>query len=96
MANNIHVSYDLYAPDKNYDRVISKIKTLGSWAKNHKSFWYLDTSLPAEKVAEAVWSAMDANDSLYVVDATNNLAYWYNIPAESSKFIQERWYSRAA
>lgn len=96
MANNVHVSYDLFAPDKNYERVIAKIKTLGSWAKIHKSFWYLDTALSAEQVASAVWAAMDTNDSLYVVDATNNIAYWYNLAPEASKLIQERWYSRAA
>lgn len=96
MGNNVHVSYDLNAPDKNYERVISKIKTLGAWAKIHKSFWYLDTQISAQKIAEAVWSVMDANDSLYVVDASTNTAYWYNIPADSSKFIQERWHRLAA
>lgn len=59
MANNIHVSYDLYQPGQNYEDVITKIKSLGNWAKIHKSFWYLDTSLSAEQVAKAVWSVMD-------------------------------------
>lgn len=96
MANNIHVSYDLYAPGQNYDSVITKIKTLGGWAKIHKSFWYLDTTLSAEQVAKAVWSVMDKNDSLYVVDASNNEAYWYNLSPEVSQFIQQRWYAKAA
>lgn len=96
MANNVHVSYDLYQPGQNYEDVITKIKSLGSWAKIHKSFWYLDTSLSAEQVAKAVWSVMDQNDSLYVVDATHNTAYWYNLSPEAAQHIQQHWYSKAA
>lgn len=96
MANNIHVSYDLHAPEKNYQAVIAKIKTLGSWAKIQKSFWYLDTSLSAEQVCNAVWSVMDQDDSLYVVDSTNNIAYWYNIDPVASSFIQSHWFMKAA
>ncbi|MFC6486881.1 CRISPR-associated protein Cas2 [Nitratireductor sp. GCM10026969] len=96
MANNIHISYDLYKPGQNYENVIAKIKTLGGWAKIHKSFWYLDTPLSAEEVARAVWYVMDQNDSLYVVDVTNNMAHWYNISPEASQYIQQHWYSKAA
>jgi hypothetical protein len=96
MANNVHVSYDLYAPEKNYERVIAKIKTLGSWAKIHKSFWYIDTNLTAEQVRNAVWSAMDTNDSLYVVDSTNNMAAWQNISEPASKHIRDHWRLQAA
>lgn len=96
MANNVHVSYDLFAPDKNYERVIAKIKTLGNWAKIHKSYWYLKTTLTAGQVRDAVWSAMDGNDSLYVVDATNNVAAWENIDASVATHIRDNWLARAA
>lgn len=96
MANNVHVSYDLFAPEKNYERVIAKIKTLGSWAKIHKSHWYLKTALDAGQVRDAVWAAMDSNDSLYVVDATNNVAAWENIDETVARHIRDNWLTRAA
>jgi hypothetical protein len=67
MANNLHISYDLHEPGKNYDRVIGAIKQLGSWAKIHYSFWYVKSNLTAAQARDAVVRALDANDSVYVV-----------------------------
>lgn len=91
MANNLHISYDLHKPDKNYDAVIAKIKTLGNWAKIHYSYWYVNSQFTAQQACDAVWSAMDANDSVYVVDATHNNAYWRNISNEASDYIKDQW-----
>lgn len=96
MANNLHISYDLYAPGQNYDRVIEAIRKLGGWAKIHKSYWYVDSHYSASEAHKLVKAAMDANDSLYVVDATNNDAAWHNISREASEFIKDRWYAKAA
>jgi hypothetical protein len=96
MPNNLHVSYDLNVPGQNYDAVIAKIKTLGSWAKIHKSYWYVDSPLTAQQAANAVWSVMDARDTIYVVDVTNQTAYWYNISPEASQFISDHWSRHAA
>jgi hypothetical protein len=91
MANNLHISYDLHKPDKNYEAVIAKIKTLGNWAKIHYSYWYVNSSYTAAEARDAVWDAMDSDDSLYVVDATNNVAAWQNISDEASAFIRDHW-----
>ena len=92
MANNLHISYDLYAPGQNYETVIEAIKSLGNWAKIHKSYWYVKSTLTAEQAVNAVWPKMDQNDSLYVVDASNNTAAWRNISPDVAKFIQENWH----
>jgi hypothetical protein len=92
MSNNLHISYDLYAPGQNYEKVITAIKALGNWAKAHKSFWYVNSSYTAEQARDHVWRAMDSNDSLYVVDATNNDAAWQNISKEASDFIIDHWH----
>jgi hypothetical protein len=96
MANNLHISYDLHEPGKNYDRVIAAVKSLGSWAKIHYSFWYVKSSLTAGEARDAIVRSMDSNDSVYVVDATNNVAAWHNIPDDSAKFIREKWLKVAA
>jgi hypothetical protein len=61
MGNNLHISYDLNVPGQNYEAVIAKIKTLGGWAKIHKSYWYVNSVLTAKQACDAVWAVMDVN-----------------------------------
>jgi hypothetical protein len=91
LDNNLIISYDLNSPGQDYARVIDKIQAVGSWAKIQKSLWYVNSSLKAESAAKAIWSVMDANDSLIVVDSTNNDAYWYGLSDEVGKHIQKNW-----
>ncbi|MEZ0169914.1 hypothetical protein [Microvirga sp. TS319] len=91
MANNLHISYDLQRHGQNYPAVAEKIKQLGNWAKVTESFWYVQSNYTAEQAAKHVASAMDANDKLYVVDAKNNSAYWYNLDPIASEAIKARW-----
>lgn len=91
MANNIFVSYDLHKPGQNYHQVIERIKSLGIWAKPLESMWYLKTGYTAKQVCNHVWAAMDANDSLLVVDTSNNIAAWQNIKPEVAQAMREHW-----
>ena len=91
MANNLFISYDLNSPGQDYTSVINKIQNLGSWAKIQKSHFYVKSSLTAIEARDVVWSVMDSNDSLMVVDATNKLAFWMNIDHEVSSHIKENW-----
>jgi hypothetical protein len=92
MENNLLVSYDLIAPDKNYEPVIAKIKSFGKWAKIHKSYWYVRTDKSASDAAAIIWAAMDKNDTLFVADATNKTAAWYNIDQVASEYIRTNWH----
>ena len=85
-------SYDLHAPEKNYDAVIAAIKSFGSWAKVHKSFWYVNTSGSLDDVYNRVSAAMDSNDSLMVIDIANKTAKWFGLSPEASKYLQDNWY----
>jgi hypothetical protein len=96
MANNLHISYDLIDPGQNYEKVIAAVKQLGSWAKIHYSYWYVDSHLSAEQALNILLKVIDSNDSLYVVDATNRNAAWSNISADAARFIQGHWLAKAA
>lgn len=91
MANNLFISYDLYSPGQNYEKVIQAIKSLGNWAKVQKSFWYVNSNYTATNAVNIIRQSMDRNDSLIVVDATNNNASWYNLNDEIVKFIKDHW-----
>lgn len=83
-------------PTKNYEAVADAIKLLGAWAHVQKSVWYVKSEHTASTAADKIWAAMDANDSLIVVDATNNTAAWYNLKPEVSAFLKDRWYQARA
>ena len=77
--NNLFISYDLKNPGQNYDRVITAIKGLGSWAKVQYSLWFVSSTYTAKQAAEIVRRAQDSNDTLIVIDPTNNDAAWYGL-----------------
>jgi hypothetical protein len=91
MANNLHISYDLYRPNQDYAAIIARIKSLGDWIKIHKSLWYVKSSYSAIEAVNYLSSSLDGNDTLYVVDATNNRAAWKNVHSEASKALVSQW-----
>ena len=92
MANNLFISYDLYSPGQNYEKIIEVIKSLGNWAKIQKSFWYVKSNYSSSEASKIVWNSMDSNDSLIVVDATNDFTSWHNLNPEVSEFLKKKWY----
>lgn len=90
--NNLFISYDLISPGQRYDKVSEEIKKHGNWAKVHLSLFYVNSSQSAEQVAKNVWSVMDSNDKLIVIDATNNDCYFYNLADDAKKMIQDQWF----
>lgn len=94
--NNLFISYDLKNPGQNYERVITAIKGLGSWAKVQYSLWYVSTSYTAKQAADIVRRAQDTNDTLIVIDTTNNDAAWYGLDQTVSDFMQQNWNKRTA
>lgn len=93
MANghNLIISYDLKNPDRNYEAVISEIKTLGGWAKVNFSVWFVDSKFTASQARDIVWKKMDSNDSLIVIDAVDNMGAWQNLSAEVSNYVRNNW-----
>lgn len=90
MANNLFVTYDLIKT-KNYPAVHDAIKSLGNWAKVTESNWYVNSNYSVEDAAKKVKAAMDNDDKLIVIDATNNSCYWYNVLSTEESKIQNEW-----
>jgi hypothetical protein len=91
MANNLFVSYDLYNPGQNYEKVAAAIKSLGNSIKVQLSLWYVKSNYKAPEARDIVAKAIDKNDTLIVIDATNNQAAMSNLKPEISKFIIDNW-----
>lgn len=88
---NLFISYDLNSPGQDYTVIIGEIKSLGSWAKVQKSFWYVQSTLTAAQAKDRLTPHIDTNDSLIVVDASNNEAAWYGLSDEVSEHIKAQW-----
>lgn len=91
MKNNLFVSYDLNTPNQNYPALIEEIKSLGDWAAIQRSVWYVNSNLNAEQAATRLRQKMDPNDSLIVVNASNNEAYWYNLSDVVTTHMKDFW-----
>ena len=68
---NYFVTYDLFDPGQNYDAVEKAIQASGRAVKLLQTVWYLSSSLKGEDIRTKVWSAMDSNDRLLVIEASN-------------------------
>jgi hypothetical protein len=96
VANNLHISYDLKNPGRDYENIIAAVKQLGGWAKIHYSYWYVSSEFSAQQARDHLLVQLDSNDSLYVVNSTDNTAAHYNISPEVAAFMSAAWAKRAA
>ena len=96
MKHNLHISYDLNRPGQDYAKLIEAIKTLGNWAKIHKSFWYVKSAYSAEQAVNHLKQFVDATDMIYVVDATTDQAAWNQLAPDVSKHVLDNWNKKAA
>jgi len=86
---NLFVTYDLYAPVKNYPRVEAAIRSLGTADRVLLSVWYVKTAHNAESARNILSHALDENDKLLVVDAANAFGWGLN-PAQWTG-MQQLW-----
>lgn len=91
MANNLTITYDLISPGQNYPAVEEKIKGLGGWAKVTETFWYVDSVYTAAQARDHVLPALDANDKLFVVNASNGQAAWHNLSDVVANYVRNHW-----
>lgn len=91
--NNLTISYDLYRQGQDYNAIFDAIKALGNWAKVNKSVWFVRSNLTAPQALAQLTRVTDANDSIYIVDSTNNEAAWRNLDPKVSEFLKQNWIS---
>lgn len=93
MPYNLFIAYDLDKPGQNYDAVHDRIKSLGRWYHAQQSLFYVHTAMSPKEAHEFVFSVMDMNDKLTVVDATG--AWVYPAPPDDIDAINRVWFELA-
>ena len=71
MAYNLFIAYDLYQPGQNYDAVRKRIRELGQWHQFQLSLFFVHTGHSPQEAYAHVWSVMDANDRLAVINCAD-------------------------
>lgn len=87
--SNYFISYDLNVPGKDYEGVIKAIQSFGTWAKVHKSLWYVSSPLTLKDVYAVIEPAFDASDRFMVIEATS--AHWNTLSQEVGDYIKSNW-----
>ena len=91
MANSLFIPCELERPDKNYDRIVAAIQSVGEpWTQVQFTLWYLKTRLSAGRIRDRIKPAFDKNDQLAVIDATNNRMASINLRADASKQLYDQ------
>lgn len=72
------VSYDLNNSGKNYDDLITKIKTYSKWAKINKSVWFIKSEKSSTEIRDDLITTMDSDDSIFVAKLAGTAA-WKNV-----------------
>lgn len=89
--NNIVVSYDLHLI-KDYPRLYKAISNLGVAVRLCDSTWYVRSALDGVAVFNNLLAHVDNDDSLVVIDATNNfLRGIAHLEPEVSRAVEKLW-----
>lgn len=80
------IDYDLNTPGKNYDALISQIKTY-PWAKICKSSWAVKSSQTAAQIRDSLTPHIDSDDKLFVAKI-DGWAAW-GLPKEVTDWLKK-------
>jgi len=76
------ITYDLRAPGRNYDNLISAIKSYPNWGKITEAAWVINSTDSCEKIRDNLNAHIDANDRIFVAALTGEAA-WKNVICEA-------------
>lgn len=91
MANNLFVSYDLHRPGQDYERLFAAIHRLGIATRVLYSVWYVNSPHDVDQARSYLAQFIDRNDSLIVVNASNDSMADYNLHPYVGMMLDLGW-----
>ena len=85
------ISYDLNKPEtsSDYEKLITYIKSLGSWAKPLESYWIVDTPKYCSTIRDEAKEYMDSNDEILVVSSPFESWASYGLSKSVTEWLKE-------
>lgn len=62
------ISYDLFRPNQEYEKLQEMIKSLGMWWHQTGSVWFVKTSKNIVDTRDCLRPFLDSNDKLFVME----------------------------
>lgn len=88
-TNTILVSYDLNTPGKDYENLIDKLKSYGTYWHHLDSFWLIKTNETHKEARDSLKPYLDKNDELLVIDVTGDAAAWVGFTDRAGKWLKD-------
>lgn len=82
------ISYDLSNPERDYRSLYDEIKTADAWWHHLDSTWIVSTKSSPDEWQGRLRQHMDDDDSLLVIQVTNNYQGW--LPERAWKWLNKR------
>jgi len=82
------ISYDLDKPNRNYEELYEKIKSLGSWWHCLESVWIVDTAKNTAEIRDALTSVLDSGDKIAVFHLSKGWAT-KNLDKDCNNWLKE-------
>lgn len=82
------VSYDLHKPVKDYEKLHTAIKNLGSWWHYLESVWLIETNSSAAEVGKHLIQFIDKDDRLMAIRISKDYDGW--LPTEAWSWLNEK------
>lgn len=82
------ITYDLIAPDKDYQSLYDAIESYKEYTHPLESIWFVRTSSSSRDIRDYLKSYLDSNDKLFVA----KIDEWAsrNLPDESTKWLKNK------
>ena len=87
MPSTLIISYEPCKPSQLF-KVETAIKSLGPAIKERPTLWYVKSRVTAHEAKKTIMAVMDANDTLLVVDTSNNSVVSHNVRQEIEEFVE--------
>ncbi len=90
MTNNLFISCAFSRPERTYDKMASAVETLGAaWVEVQFGLWHVKSDQTANEIRDRLKPALDVNDQLVVIDASNCRTAWINLNKEASGKLRD-------
>lgn len=83
------VSYDLRAPDKDYEKLTEYLKSQSAWWHYLGSTWVIVSDLTAVQLRNEIRAHCDANDRILVISAGGTAA-WDGFPTKANEWLKKK------
>lgn len=82
------ISYDLDAPNRNYEGIAKAIEDCGKWWHCLGSTWLVVSSMTHSQVRDKITAAMDSGDKLLVVQLSGARA-WSGFTGNCNSWLKD-------